>query len=359
MRIKLIKSFIAAVILLIVFGCHRNPAVESFTADMVQKKNNQRVEGKLFVKGNKYRMDMKEGEDEISVLVNRKSGIQKIIIHSQKAAYEDLNTSPKSLSNNPFESFYHLREKNSSRKKGSEVINGYECRKIEVYEKDTILMTAWVSNKLNWPIKIETEAEPQKDVILENIKEEPVEENLFELPEGYRLYPHKTTILAKLEENGVKYKTNEGTIEIRAFGASVLGSCFPGWSFFLISREKDEKPTSGNIPKMQAAISRDGRNIYILYSLETDTSINNVLKMSQDQNIKLNNEKDVKVFGNALFFLFFRNPRIEDVESLGENKWTIYKRSASVPEYLDGLIVNVNDSGEITELNYKSKIKKK
>jgi len=357
MRIKFIKSFITALILLMVFGCHRNPAVESFTADMVQEVNNQRVEGKLFVKGNKYRMDIKDKEDEISILVNRKSGLQKVIIHSKKAAYEYLNTNPKSLKNNPFESFYYSREKNSSRKKGSEVINGYECRKIEVYEKDTILTTAWVSNNLNWPIKIENEAEPQKNVTLENIKEEPVEENLFQVPEGYKFNPSKTTILAKLKKNGIKHKTKEGTIEIRAFGSNVLSGCFPGWSFFLVSREKEGKPTSGNIPKIQVAVSKDGKNFYILYRPETDKSLNNGLKMVQDQNIKLNDEKDVEKLGRALFFLFFRGSKFEDVESLGENEWAIYKKSTS--EYLDGLILEVNDSGEITELKYKSKIKKR
>ncbi len=356
MRTKFIESFIAALTLLMIFGCHRNPAIENFTADIIQEVNNQRIEGKMFVKGNEYRMDIKEGEDETSILVNRKRGKQTVIIHSRKVAYEHLNTSSKSLSENPFEYFNSLLEKNSSRKKGSEVINGYECRKIEVYEKNKNLATAWVSNTLNWPIKIEIEAEPQKDVILEKIKEEPVEENLFQVPEGYKFYLDKTTILEKLEENGIKYKTKEGTIEIKVFGATVLSKCFPGWSFFLIFREKEGESTSGKAPKMQTAVSKDGKNIYILYRPETDTSLNNGLKMIQYQNIKINDEQDVRKLGKALLFLFFRGSKFEDVESLGKNEWAIYKKSAS--EYLDGLILEVNDSGEIAELKYKSKIKK-
>jgi len=111
MRIKFIKSFIAALILLMVVGCPTNPTTKGFTADMVQKVNNQNIEGKIFAKENEYRMDIKERGEDISILVNRESGKQKIIIHSRKTAQEVLNTSNKSLSNNPFESFYYSLKK--------------------------------------------------------------------------------------------------------------------------------------------------------------------------------------------------------------------------------------------------------
>ncbi len=382
MRIKFIKSFITTLILLMVFGCHRNPAVESFTADMVQEVNNQRVEGKLFVKGNKYRMDIKEGEAEISILVNRESGKHKVIMHSRKVAYEYLNTSSKSLKNNPFEYFNYLLEKHSSRREGSEVINGYECRKIEVYKKDRHLTTAWISKKLNWPIKIEMAVKPKKDVILENIKEEPVEKNLFELPEDYRFFPlpeakkEKATakakpkkpenlgpkqeaVLKELEKNGIELKNKEGTIKVREFGATVISRCFHGLKFFLIIREKEapDGTISGKIPVAKAAISKDNKNIYIHYSPETDVPLNDGLKMCKDQNVKINNEEDVKNLGKALILLYLSGARLKDVESLGENKWAIYRKSSS--EYLDGFILEVSKSGEIIELNYKSKIKRR
>jgi hypothetical protein len=342
MKVKIIKSFFAALILLFVLGCPTKPTPKNFTAYMMQGIGSQQILGKIFLKGNEYRMDFKVGRQEISVLVDRKSGKQKILSHSRKVAQEYLNNSPKSLNNNPFEYFNFLLENNSSRKKGSEGINGYECSKIEVYKEDEILAIAWISNKLNWPIKIELKEKPRKYVILHDIKEEPVEKSLFQVPTDYKFYPlpkdkkeksdakikpkkleelspKRKAVVDKLKENGIEYTTREGTLVFRAFGSTALSNIFPGWHFFLIHREKESQPTSGKNSKMNAAISKDTKNVYILSRPETDTLLDSGLKMVQDQKIKLNNEKDVEELGKALFFLYFRGSKIEDVESLGEN----------------------------------------
>lgn len=384
MRIKFFKSFFAVLILLLLVGCPTNPIPGTFTANMTTGVRYLQTTGKIFVKGNKYRMDLmdlKEGKEEISILVNRENGKNIFLVHSKKIAQEYLNTSPKSQSNNLFEDFNFLLKKNSSRKKGSEVLEGYECGKIEVYKKDKIFATALVSNKLNWPIKIEKNDNPKKYVILHNIKEEPVEESLFQIPEDYKFYPisedkkekapdkkitppkleklgpKKKAVVDKLEENGIQFKTREGTLFIRAFGASVLTRSFPGWYFYLIDRVKEGATTFGNKSKMKAAVSKDDKNVYILYSPEKDKPLDNGLKMVQYQNIKLNDEKDVRKLGDALFFLYFRGEKIGNVESLGENEWAIYKQSNS--EYLEGLTLKTNANGEVTELNYKTKIKKR
>jgi len=377
MRIKFIKSFIAALILLMVVGCPTNPTTKGFTADMVQKVNNQNIEGKIFAKENEYRMDIKERGEDISILVNRESGKQKIIIHSRKTAKEVLNTSNKSLSNNPFESFYYSLKKNSSREKGTEFINGYECKKIEVYKKDKILITAWVSDSLNWPLKIETAIGPPKEVELSNIKEMPVEENLFQVPKGYRFSPLpeqkkegtqskeksvdikaiKEIAFKKLEEKGIELETEDGTIKLRRIIISTLTKYFPGWYFFRINREKKVQGeiSFSNIPVEKAAVSKDKKTVYIIESPETDMSLNKELKTLLDQDIKLNNEKAIKDFGRALVVLYFRETTVQGVEPLGENEWAIYDGTAS--GYLKGFIVKLDKNGKIAELNYKLKIK--
>jgi hypothetical protein len=376
MRIKFIKSCIVALTLLMTFGCPMSFRTISFTANMILGTNYRQITGKIFVKNNEYRMDIKQFKEELSILGNREKGKHIVMAHSAKTAREFLNTNPQSLSNNPLEYFYYLLENNSSRKKGSEVTGGYKCRKIELYEKDKNLATAWFSKKLNWPIKFETHDQSKRYIILSNIKEEPVEDSVFQIPEDYKFYPlppdrkekkikpkkiealrpKKKAALEKLIENGIEYKTGDGTLFLRAFGGTALSQSFPGWFFFLIDRVKDGKITSGNTPKMRAAVSKDDKNIYILYIPETDKALNNGLKMVQDQNIKLTNEKDVEKLGEALFFLYFRGSKLEKVESLGENEWAIYRKSTS--EYLDGLVLKINDNGELTELNYKTKIKK-
>ncbi|MEJ2568875.1 MAG: DUF4412 domain-containing protein [candidate division WOR-3 bacterium] len=114
---------------------------------MIQKIGNETIEGKLFVKGNQYRMDLTEEGEKLSILVDDESGKTTIVIHSQKSAQEIASSSLQSLSNNPFESYKTLLEKYSSKEKGSETIDGYKCKEIEIYEEDQDLMTAWLSFK--------------------------------------------------------------------------------------------------------------------------------------------------------------------------------------------------------------------
>lgn len=357
-------------------GSSTTATIESFTADMTQRIGDYIIEGKIYVKGNKYRMDINEKGKELSIVVNRESGKQNVLVHSQKFAEEVWNNSARSLSNNPFESFYYALEKYSSREKGSEVINDYKCKKIEIYANDEKLLTAWMANKLNWPIKILTALGTPKNVELKNIKEELVEENLFQLPEDYKFTPlpepkkekderllnldaNREAVFKKLEEKGIEIETEDGTIKVRAIFLTTLARFFPGWNFFNINREKDilGKPSISYIPVEKAAVNIANKEIYLLERPETDMHLESGLKMFQSQNIKLNTKEEVKKFANILPKLFFRSSKVLGVESLGENKWAIYNDTAS--GYLKGFIVELNSNGEIVDLNYKLKIKEK
>lgn len=382
MRIKFVKSFIVTLIPFILLASQTNPTTESFTADMIQKVDGQSIEGELFVKGNKYMIAMKEGGEEISIIVNRENGKTKLLIPSQEVGQEMSNTSLKSLSNNPFESFKYLFEKHPSRKKGSEVINGYECKKIEVYEKDQDLMTAWVSDKLNWPVKIVLKVEPSREVELKNIKEKPVVECLFQVPEDYKiskltetkkeetktkekpekvedLTASKEAVFKKLAKEGIEKETEDGIIKLTKVESSALTEYFPGWHFFRVTREKEiQGGTSfAFVPVEKAAVGKNNKDVYILDSPGTSMPLNSGLKLLQDQNIKLNNEDEAKKLGNVLTTLYYKDSKVEGVESLGKNEWAIYNGTAF--GQLKGFVVKVNNNGEITELNYKLKMKKK
>jgi outer membrane lipoprotein-sorting protein len=368
MKVQFIKIFIGTLALLLLISCSKDDNAVSFTADMIQQVKNRRIEGKIFVRGNEYRMDITEKGEELSILVDRKSGRQKVIEHSNKFGREYLNTSSKSLSNNPFEKFNYVLKKHSSSKKGSEIINGYECTKIEVSEGDEKLLTAWVSDTLNWPIKIVTEGKPKMDADLSNIKEEPIEESLFRVPEGYKisLLPAvnidemEKIILRKVAKKGIKRETEEGRIEVRGFGVSVLGRYFPRWKFFRVVREKEtEKSTSSrksrNIYVMNAAFSKEDKTFYLFDPPKSDMSIDIGLKIFQNDKIKLNNEEEVKNFGKALTLLYFVGVRVESVESLGGNKWAIYL--GTPPGKSGGFIIQVNDRGKIKGIDYKLRMK--
>lgn len=374
---KFIKCFSAILIISIVVSCHTNRTTKVFTADMVQKVNNRNTEGKIFIKGTDYRMDIKENGEDISIIVNRKSGKHKVIIHSEKTAREGLNYSQNILAINLFEALAYLTEKNTTKETGSETINGYKCKKIEVYKEDKILITAWVSDSLNWPLKIRTEVGPTKEVELSNIKEITVEGNLFQIPESYKFSPLpepkkrktkskeelinieeiKQTALKKIEEKGIELENEDGKIELRSIIISNLARYFPNWYFFRVNREKkvQNKISLSEIPLEKAAVYKDKKTVYLIKSPEKDTSLDETLKTLLDKDVKLKSEEDIKKFGRALVTLYFREKTAQDVELLSKNEWAIYDETAS--GYLSGFIVKLDNKGKILELNYKSKIK--
>ena len=384
MKSSFIKSLIGVFVTLVVISCSSTSTGEGFTADMIQRMGDETIEGKLFVKGNQYRMDLEEQGEKLSILVDRESGKTTIIIHSQKSAREIPNSNLQSLSNNPFESYKTILEKYSSREKGSVTIAGYKCKEIEIYEEDQDLMTAWVSEKLNWPLKIILKRDPPWETELKNIEEKDLGDDLFQVPKDYDLSamaeakkeaepvkeePEKTedltaikeAVLKKLEEKGIERESEKGIIKLKKVQTAELSEYFPGWHFFRVTQEKEMEggmTVFGMIPVEKAAVSADNQKVYLLNSPGTTMPLEEGLEMLQNnQDIKINNEEDAEKLGNALATLYFSDSRVEGVEASGENQWAIY--TGTFFDKLKGFIVEVNSSGEITGLNYKLKIKDK
>ncbi len=380
MKIDFVKSLVGVLVSLMVITCSSNSTGEGFTADMTQKMGDDTIEGKLFVKGNQYRMDLEEQGEKISILVDRTSDKTTIVIHSQKSAREIANSSLQSLSNNPFESYKTLLERYSTREKGSETIDGYKCKEVEVYQENQDLMTVWVSEKLGWPLKVSLKRQPSWKTELKNIEEKDLTEDLFQVPEGYDLSPLAETkkeevpvkeetedlsatteaILKKLEEKGIERKSEKGIIKLKKVQTAELSEYFPGWYFFRVTQEKEMEggmTVFGMIPVEKAAVSADNQKIYLLNSPGTTMPLEDGLEMFQGQGIKVNSEEDVKKLGKALATLYFSDSGVEGVESSGENQWAIY--TGTFFDKLKGFIVEVNSDGEITGLNYKLKIKDK
>ncbi len=372
MKKLFIKSFVKLLTFIVVLGCFKENATLTFSADMIQRVNDRSMEGKIFVKGNEYRMDIVENGEKLSILVDRASAKQKVIVHSKKVAQEYLNASEKSLNNNPFENFKYQLEIGSADTIGSEIINGYECLKIEVSNENKKILTAWISDKLNWPIKIETADKPNNDVDLSNIKEgEVVEADFFKVPEEYTLHPFKEempkelpdirkmkeAVLAQVEKKGIELETEEGKIAVRGFGATVLARYFPGWRFFRVVRsgEKKDSIPLGFKPVGTAIVSGDIETIYLLNSPDSDSPIDIGLKIFHSDRIKLNNEREVETFGKALAILYFVGVGVREVEPLGANKWKISLGKTSRGEGF--FIITLNKRGEVKGIEYKSKVK--
>jgi hypothetical protein len=175
--------------LVVLSGCGgEEPVSDQFTADLVQTAGGITTTGKLFAKAGNYRMDLKEGGQPLSVIVNQLTGTTTITAPLEKMYTKIPVDHPASVMNDPFQGVRYSVGLGEVRHEGTEVIEGYECDKSAIFDGDRRAITRWVSNKLDFPIKIVMHGKTEKVVELKNIQEVEVADSRFELPADFALY---------------------------------------------------------------------------------------------------------------------------------------------------------------------------
>jgi len=156
----------------------------SFRADMVIFQEGNRTISKFFLQDNQYRMAVKEDGKPLTILVDRTAKKTRVIDPSRKTYQEFANTAIRSLMSNPFEGYQNLVKNYSSKSLGKEAVNGIDCEKQAVEMNGEVAMTAWVSPKLNFPIKL---LYPLNDYMteLQRVKEGPLNKDLFTVPPNF------------------------------------------------------------------------------------------------------------------------------------------------------------------------------
>ena len=392
MKLKTFKSFINIFIVIIPMIITASPAAENFTADITKKEGDKQTKGKVYVKGYKYRIDIATQEEEISILVNTKTDKRYIINHLEKTARDIQNSVFESLYINPLESAIGYTNRYDSAEVSLDTIDGYECKKNEIYEQEKKLMTIWTTDKLSWPIKVKREHNPSIETELKNIKEESFDNSFFMIPEGYEISSSfateekieepkriekklptlkvkqqkpvdtasmKKVIFAKLEQNNIKRETKEGKIKLEPVEEPILEKFFPDWKIFRITREKQiqEENLFRYIPVEKAAVNKDDETVCIISSPATDMPLKSALTIIKSENIILRNAEESKDFAKALDALYFRESKVQGVDSMGNNKWSIY--TGTFFEYLTGFLVKADSTGKVIDIKYSLKIKKK
>jgi hypothetical protein len=169
----------------------------------------------------------------------------------------------------------------------------------------------------------------------------------------------KEAIFEKLERNNIKKETKDGQIKLESVTTPILQEFFPKWKIFHVTREKQiqGKISFSYIPVEKAAVNKEDKTVRIISSPATDMPLKSALTIVKSEEIKLENAEEVKKFANALDAIYFKDSKIQGIDSLGNNKWAIY--TGSYFEYLTGFLVKVDSAGEVSEIKYSLKIKKK
>jgi len=160
---------------------------------------------KLFVKGDKYRM---EGEDpagnKLVVLSDRGSKQFYILNLSVKQYMPVPVDNPMVAASFPFEIAYAYREMAKDKatpyriaSEGNETVSGYECENMLAFFDggglgNHDLLRQCVSQELGFPVRVivppdQAEQVQEFNLVLTDIKEGPIAEALFSVPQGYEL----------------------------------------------------------------------------------------------------------------------------------------------------------------------------
>ena len=159
------------------------PAAE-FSATMITKAGAQETQGKIFVKGDKFRNEMKaDGGTQISI-VRLDKKVMWLIMPAEKS-YMEMPLNPQAT-----EQMMLKKPEAQVEMKllGKETVNGYETEKYETsvrHRGEAMKQYIWLSKKLGMPIKVAA-ADGSHSMEYRDIEEGGVSDALFEPPRGYQ-----------------------------------------------------------------------------------------------------------------------------------------------------------------------------
>jgi Ca-activated chloride channel family protein len=120
-------------------------------------------------------------------LYNRKTGITTGIMPQARQYVEETDPA-RAMVMNPVAGWEYMRKEMTATPAGTETVEGYTCDRIEYREpgKDTVAFRVWKSRQLAFAVKTVSYATNGNAVMaLRHIKEGPVDDALFRIPEGY------------------------------------------------------------------------------------------------------------------------------------------------------------------------------
>ena len=161
-----------------------------FSADLIQSMDLMMTTGRVYVSDARYRMDLQTpvGPDVV-VIVDQAAKLTKVLFPMYKAYMEIPSNDQMSLMNDPFQAAEFMLTNYSLEEMGSETIAGYSCTKQLILSKseygDSQIMNRWFCEELGFPLKLEMLMQEDTFTELSGIKEEPVDESMFQVPADF------------------------------------------------------------------------------------------------------------------------------------------------------------------------------
>ena len=183
------SGIVVSILLLSAVGAVELQAAQ-FTADLIQSMDLRMTTGRVHVSDARYRMDLQTpvGPDVV-VIVDQAANLTKVLFPMYKAYMEIPSNDHMSLMNDPFQAAENMLTQYSLEEMGSEKIAGYSCAKQLILSKseygDSKIMNRWFCQELGFPLKLEMLMQEDTFTELSGIKEEPVDESMFQVPADF------------------------------------------------------------------------------------------------------------------------------------------------------------------------------
>ena len=167
------------------------PPTTPFSADLQAAGNSgEQIHGKFYFTPKHIRMDMKGGPNgDVVILTSTATETSDMMMPTQRIYMEFRKDQQRSSATPSIKGF---RDPNNPcadqqgtqcKKAGAEQVNGRECDRWVITQKDGSTSTVWVDQKLHFPIKTETKGDTWQ---LTNITEGEPDASLFVVPAGFR-----------------------------------------------------------------------------------------------------------------------------------------------------------------------------
>ena len=166
----------------IFFSCSGHEPAAEFTADIEISSSDTSLQGKIYVDGYLYRIDIDDSLETISIIVNQKKNVTWILLQTEKVCSYMNSDSPASIKSDPFQAVKYHTKSGDKIFLSDEFIDSFTCIKSEIKDTNSVLIT-WESNELGFPLKIIENNETV--TILSNITQKEIPESLFTIPEDY------------------------------------------------------------------------------------------------------------------------------------------------------------------------------
>ena len=157
-----------------------------FSAKVVSHMGPQKVQGKVYLKGEKMRQEFSMGGGKSINIARPDKNVMWVLMPAQKF-YMEMPFQETDLA----KTMRMPKDKTKMKLVGTETVNGYETEKYETVVKSdgkTMKFDLWVAKKLGVPIKMVSKDGSYSMEYLD-IKEGNVPDSVFKVPSGYRKMP--------------------------------------------------------------------------------------------------------------------------------------------------------------------------